>query len=187
MRKIRNTLVAALVLTLMTSLLATAQSNPEELLQSAVYKEEVEGDLEAAIDLFEQIIKTSSQNRVVAAQALLHLGSSFEKLGNLKAEEAYQRLINDFGEQQTMVSEARIRLQKIRYRELAEGIQAQGSGPTYRIALDEDVPGLHPIKPRAYDFSPNGDQIVCDKNGALVISDATGTLRRQLVAKGQGP
>jgi len=183
MRQSRTTLVIALVLTFAAHVLVTAQTDPEELLESGVYKEEVEGELEDAIEIFEQIIAEHAQNRPVAARALLHLGSSYEKLGNLKAEDAYQRLIEEFGDQQTVVSEARMRLQKIRYRELAEGIQSQGSGPTYRIALDEDVPALRPLAGRQYDFSPNGDEFVYQTRDGLFISDATGTLRRQLVAQ----
>jgi len=159
-----------------------AQQSAEQLYQSGVYKEEVEGELESAIEIFKQVVENHPQNRPIAAQALLHLGSSYEKLGNLMAQDAYQRLISEFGDQQTIVSEARMRLQEIRYRELAEGIQNKGAGPTYRIALDEDAPGSRPMAWRQYDFSPSGDQIVYQTWDGLFVSDASGTLRRQLVA-----
>jgi Tol biopolymer transport system component len=162
-----------------------AQTSPEGLLESGVYKEEVEGDLEGAIEIFEKIIKDFSDNRAVAARALLHLGSSYEKLGNLKAEDAYRRLIEEYADQPAIVSEARIRLQEIRYRELTEGIQDKGAGPTYRIALDEDVPEVNPMRLRQYDFSPNGDLIAYQGNDGIYVSDATGTLRRQLAAQGE--
>jgi len=182
MKQFQNTLVVAFALVVIIHVVVMAQTNPEELLESGVYMEEVEGELQSAIEIFEQIIAEHSQNRPVVARALLHLGSSYEKLGNLKAEDAYQRLIEEFGDQPTMVSEARMRLQKIRYRELAEGIQNKGSGPTYRIALDEDAPEIRAA--RQYDFSPSGDQIVYQTWNGLYVSDATGTLRRQLVAQG---
>jgi len=124
MRHFRTALVIALVLIIAPGVMVMAQAGPDELLEAGVYKAEVEGELEAAIEIFEQIIAEHSQNRSVAARALLHLGSSYEKLGSLKAEEAYQRLIGEYSDQPTIVSEARMRLQKMRYRELAEGIQA---------------------------------------------------------------
>lgn len=181
MKQVLNILVAALVLTLVTHVIVKAQTDPEELLQSGVYKEEVEGELEGAIKIFEKIIAEHSQNRPVAAQALLHLGLSYEKLGNLKAEDAYQRLIKEFADQHSMVSEARMRLQKMRIRELTEGMQKTGAGPTYRIAID-DMPLNHAMWSRQYNFSPDGNQIVYRSDGNLYISDASGTLRRLLVA-----
>lgn len=185
MKQFRNRVVIALALSFVVHTVVAAQTDPEELLQSGVYKEEVEGELEGAIKIFEKIIAEYPQNRPVAAQALLHLGSSYEKLGNLKAEDAYQRLIEEFGDQHSMVSEARMRLQKMRIRELTEGMQERGAGPTYRIALDEDAPQIRPS--RQYDFSPNGEQIVYQGKDGIYVSDATGTLRRQLVAQGDGP
>ncbi|MFC1475605.1 tetratricopeptide repeat protein [Candidatus Zixiibacteriota bacterium] len=158
-----------------------AQQSAEQLYQSGVYKEEVEGELESAIEIFKQVVENHPQNRPIAAQALLHLGSSYEKLGNLMAQDAYQRLISEFGDQQAIVTEARMRLQEIRYRELAEGMQSKDTGPSFRIALDEDAPEIRPG--RQYDFSPSGDQIVHQTWDGLYISDATGTLRRQLVAQ----
>jgi Tol biopolymer transport system component len=187
MNKVQNSLVAALVLILLITGPAIAQTEPEELLESGVYMEEVEGNLEGAIAIFERIIDEFPGNRSVAARALLHLGSSYEKLGNQRAEQAYQRLISEFGDQEAMVSEARMRLQKIRFRELAEGIESKGAGPSYRIALDEDAPGDRPMWFRQFDFSPSGDQIVYQTWDGLFVSDASGTLRRQLVAEGDHP
>ncbi len=128
-----------------------AQQDAEQLFQSGVYKENVEGDLESAIEIFEGIVKDFPQNRSVAARALLHLGSSYQKLGSQKAEDTYQRLINDFSDQQIAVSEARMRLQKMRYDELANGIQSKDSVPNYRLALDVDVPSAHPVRQRQFD------------------------------------
>jgi Tol biopolymer transport system component len=170
-----------LVLTLVTHAVVASQIDPEDLLQSGLYKEQVEGDLEGAIEIFEQVIAEYSQNRPVAAQALLHLGSSYEKLGNLKAEDAYQRLIEEFGDQHSMVSEARMRLQKMRFRELTEGMQKTGAGPSYRIAID-DMPKNLAMWNQHYNFSPDGEQIVYRSKGGLYVSDASGTLRRLLVA-----
>ncbi|MCH7879487.1 MAG: tetratricopeptide repeat protein, partial [candidate division Zixibacteria bacterium] len=178
-----KTIIGIVALFLVTVIaFANAQTSPEELLESGVYKAEVKGELEDAIKIFEQILAKHSNNRPVAAQALLHLGSSYEKLGNQKAEETYQRLINEFGDQQIAVSEARIRLQKIRYDELANGIQGKDSAPNYQLALDADCPKSHPLGVRQYDISTDGERIVYQGKEGLYISDNTGTLRHRIVA-----
>ena len=46
----------------------------ETLLSSAVYEEEINGDLESAIGLYLQIIDEYPKERPVAAEALLRLG-----------------------------------------------------------------------------------------------------------------
>ncbi len=159
-----------------------AETSPEELLESGVYKAEVKGELEEAIKIFEQIVKDFPQDRQVSAQALLHLGSSYEKLGNLKAEATYQRLIKEYGDQQIAVSEARIRLQKMRYDELANGIQSKDSLPKYQLALDAHLPIVHPLSKRQFDMSPDGEKIVYQGKEGLYVSDNTGTLRQRIVA-----
>ena len=54
----------------------------EQLYQSGIYKEDVEGKLEEAIAICKEIIKKYSQNNPVAAKALFHLGLCYEKAGN---------------------------------------------------------------------------------------------------------
>ncbi|MFC1530046.1 tetratricopeptide repeat protein [Gemmatimonadota bacterium] len=90
--------------------LAQAQ-NPETLLQAAINAELVEGDLEKAIRLYQQICDQFSGHRTIAAQALLRLGQSYEKLGNQQAAEVYERLIAEYADQGSIVAEARARLQ----------------------------------------------------------------------------
>ena len=55
MKQFRNSLAVALVFVFMTLVAALAQTDPEELLESGVYMEEVEGKLEGAIEIFEQL------------------------------------------------------------------------------------------------------------------------------------
>lgn len=173
---------AAAFLLLTVSAPANAQTSPEELLEAGVYKAEVQGDLEGAITIFEQIIAKRPQDRSVTARALLHLGSSYEQLGNQKAEDTYHRLIEDFADQQVAVSEARIRLQKMRYDQLAGGIASTDSAPHYELALDADVPSAHPLRKRQFDISSDGERIVYQGKGGLYVSDMTGTLRHRVVA-----
>lgn len=82
------------------------------LLSSAIYEEEVSGNLEKATELYQDILKKYADDRPVAAKALYHLGLTSEKLGHKKADEYYTRLINTYPDQKEMVALARGRLDK---------------------------------------------------------------------------
>jgi len=84
--------------------------DPAVLLRAAIEKEEVDGDLDAAIAQYKQVIKVAGANRAVAAQALLRLGGCYEKRGPEEARRTYQQLIRDYGEQAKEVAAARQRL-----------------------------------------------------------------------------
>ena len=89
---------------------APQPDNPAVLLRAAIEKEEVDGDLNAAIEQYKQVIRIAGANRAVAAQALLRLGGCFEKRGPEEARRTYQQLIRDYGEQGREVAAARARL-----------------------------------------------------------------------------
>ena len=84
--------------------------DPAVLLRAAIEKEEVDGDLEAAIQQYKHIIKVAGANRAVAAQTLLRLGGCYEKRGPEEARRTYQQLIREYGEQAREVAAARQRL-----------------------------------------------------------------------------
>ena len=50
--------------------------DPGVLLRAAIEKEEVEGDLDAAIAQYKRIVQKNGNNRAVAARALLRLGGT---------------------------------------------------------------------------------------------------------------
>ena len=79
-------------------------------LQRAIHVELVDGDLQAAILLYEEIAARFSAERAVAATALRHLGQCYEKLGEPAARAAYERVLRDYAEQAEQVAEARGRL-----------------------------------------------------------------------------
>ena len=84
--------------------------DPAVLLRAAIEKEEVDGNLDAAIEQYKHIIKIAGANRPVAAQALLRLGGCYEKRGPEEARKTYEQLIRDYGEQSREVAAARQRL-----------------------------------------------------------------------------
>ncbi|MEE8147581.1 MAG: tetratricopeptide repeat protein, partial [Longimicrobiales bacterium] len=89
---------------------AHGQQKPEDLLQSARYAEEVEGDLTAAVRVYQSIISDFPAHRSVAATALLRLGRAYETLGEGEAQQAYERVLRDYPDQQEQVATARTRL-----------------------------------------------------------------------------
>ena len=80
------------------------------VLEAATQAELVDGDLDAAIKLYQQILTTFTSNRPVVAAALLGLGRCHEQLGRPQAREFYQRVINQYSDQTREVAAARARL-----------------------------------------------------------------------------
>ncbi len=82
----------------------------EELLPKAIQLEEVKGELEEAIEIYQTIVRDYPDNRPVVAKALLHIGLCNEKLGKQEAQKSYHRIIQEFADQKEVVTEARTRL-----------------------------------------------------------------------------
>ncbi len=93
--------------------LGFSQQSAEQLFQAGIYQEEVSGNLEKAITIYEQIIKEFPNNREVSAKAFFHIGLCYEKLGLEGALKAYEEVISQYGEQKDVVAKARIRLSKL--------------------------------------------------------------------------
>jgi len=92
--------------------LAAGWQDPQQeaLLQKAIQIETVDGDLNAAIKLYRQIVENPGENRAVAAKALLQIGKCYEKLGSLEARKAYETLLEEYADQSDIATEARSRL-----------------------------------------------------------------------------
>jgi Tol biopolymer transport system component len=117
--KARRVALAILVAAVAAESTAHAQQTAEEVYQAALYQEEVQGNLEGAIDGFERILEEFRDNRSVAAKAQLHIGLCYEKLGFTEAQQAYRRVIADYPDHTDEVTVARERLNSLE-RELAE-------------------------------------------------------------------
>jgi Tol biopolymer transport system component len=92
---------------------AQKSQSADVLLGAALHQEEVEGNLEAAIKTYKKLLAEFPGNRVLAAQAQLHLGFCYEKLGEAQAKEArtaYERVVRDYADQAKIVAQARVRL-----------------------------------------------------------------------------
>src|SRR5579864_2651201 len=104
MKLLRVTSGIALVLTAAALLFAQADT----ALQKAIRKETVEGDLKGAIEQYKKLAQGS--NRAIAAQALIHMGECYEKLGSKEARAQYELVISKFADQKDAVAQARARM-----------------------------------------------------------------------------
>ncbi|MCJ7681293.1 MAG: tetratricopeptide repeat protein, partial [Candidatus Aminicenantes bacterium] len=87
--------------------------DPGVMLRSAIEKEEVDGNLQGAIELYQQIIEKFGGNQAIAAQAQLRIGLCHEKLGQKsikQAQDAFQKVIDNYPSQSEEVRIAKERL-----------------------------------------------------------------------------
>jgi Tol biopolymer transport system component len=103
---IRTVILLALILGCTQAFSQTA----EELLPKAIQLEEVKGELEQAIEIYQSIVDTYPDNRPVAAEAYYHMGSCYEKLGMEEARKSYQKVLDNYPEQTKAVKLANEKL-----------------------------------------------------------------------------
>ena len=82
----------------------------EVRLKATMHQALVDGDLQAAIEQYADIVARAGGNRTVAAQALLQMGHAYEKLGSPEALAAYERVLRDYADQGDIAAAARSRL-----------------------------------------------------------------------------
>jgi Tol biopolymer transport system component len=111
--KAHQFIVICLVFVFVLVSAAYGQQTAEQLYQSALFKEEIEGDLDAAIKIYETVIKQYPENRPVAAKTQLHIGLCYEKLGNAEARKAYEVVVRDYADQAEPTKVARERLRAL--------------------------------------------------------------------------
>lgn len=144
---------------------AYIQKSAEQLYQSGLYKEEVEGELEKAIAIYERILKDFSGNKATAAKALYHIGMCYEKLGKQEAQKAYQRLIDEYPGQKKEVALAKERLAR-----LTEAIEKVPHKPTFRkLQVPTKLSWVMQL-------SPDGEKIAFASDKKLWIMPLSGKL-----------
>jgi Tol biopolymer transport system component len=117
MKRIITLLAILIPLTLLGNILV--QQTSLDFFQKALAKEKAEGNLEGAIALFQKVVE-KGEDEALAAQAQLHIGMCYEKLGLGKAREAYEKVIERFPKQAESVRTARERLTKLQKPAAAE-------------------------------------------------------------------
>lgn len=142
---------------LVAATLSVNAQNTEQLFQKGIMKEEGEGNLPAAIKIFNSIVEDADADDALQAKALLHVGLCYEKLGKNEASRAYQKLVNNFPAQKNEVAIARERLSLlILAEEKAEQIPLEPKWT--KIDIPTELPWLVAL-------SPNGKELalVSDK------------------------
>lgn len=86
-----------------------------DLFQKGLVKERAQGDLKAAIQIYERIVKQYPNDRELAAKSLVEMGNCYEQLGKSEARNAYERVLRDYADQNAEVNEARVRLTAIEH------------------------------------------------------------------------
>lgn len=174
----RWTLAAVLAGLVLQVTPAPAQRNvsPEVLLQSAIQKETVDGDLKAAIELYKEVVTKAGGNHAVAAKALVQMGQCYEKLGNAEAQKAYERVLRDYADQRELAMEARTRLSAMSH---AAGSASAAAMTARRVWAGPEVDG---------DGAPSPDGRYLSytdwSTGGLAVRDLSTGETRRLTNKG---
>lgn len=88
---------------------ALAQTG-HDLFQQALVKEQADGDLRGAIDLYERIARDFANDAALAARALIQMGQCYERLGSQEARNAYQQVLERYPNEAESAAQARARL-----------------------------------------------------------------------------
>ncbi len=85
--------------------LAAAADNLSATLQKALFEEEANHNLPAAIKAYQSVLQQADEQRKLAATAVFRLGECYRKLGQTnEAAAQYQRLLRDYGDQTTLAN-----------------------------------------------------------------------------------
>ena len=147
-----------------------AQS-PSQLFQQALLKENGEGDLAAAVTLYEKIAGDETAGRALRAKAQLHIGICWEKMGKSEAGKAYEAVIIRFPEQEEVAAAAKEKL-----RTLKKNIDdIKIFYPPYQELLrsDQKIWGIA--------FSPNGTWMAVGSGDKIWLYQAANIQNRTLL------
>jgi Tol biopolymer transport system component len=109
--------------------------NAEQLFQKGIMKEEGEGSLREAIDLYKSVADNTQADRALRAKALYQMGNCYEKLGQQEARGVYENLVANYTDQPELVTNAKRQLSKLN----ADRTGSDNSGIVIR---QENSPGV---------------------------------------------
>jgi ankyrin repeat protein len=100
--------LTALILFAAASVARAATNDLTSILQQALFEEEANRNLDAAVQAYQSLETQFDQDRQVAATAVFRLGECYRKLGRTNdATLQYQRILHDFSDQGTLVTLSR--------------------------------------------------------------------------------
>jgi Tol biopolymer transport system component len=173
--KTRLIVCAAIAAILGLALSGASQQSAEQLYKSGLYEEEMAGDLQKAIGIYQDLLKRFPDNREIAAIAQFHIGLCHEKLGTEEAKKAFQKVIDNYPEQSEAVNMAKERL--VVFQKARGSAKVRGGELQIRKIGPLEVLGTP---------SPDGSLISCvDWNtGDLALYEVASGKKRRITAKG---
>ena len=156
---------------------AAQQDDPsaEALLGAALHQEEVEGNLDAAIGTYQELLARPGVSPALAANALVRMAACYETLGRPEALDAYERLVSDYSDQREQVVTAQARLAALTARSAERQLPA---GVTIR-KLDVGVEGSGGVVP--WNVSEDGRYLGAtdyETGNAAIVDLREGTNRK---------
>jgi len=92
----------------------SAGGSASVLLQEGLYAEEIEGDLDGAIKIYEQVLAEAKDIEQAAGQATYRIGICFLKKGDkAKAAEHFQSIVREYRNNEQLVARAKEQLNKL--------------------------------------------------------------------------
>ncbi|HXS97838.1 MAG TPA: hypothetical protein VN736_24735 [Candidatus Limnocylindrales bacterium] len=155
-------ILATLMACSLAAPLPAQKSGPETLLQTAIKREVVDGNLAGAIDAYKKALAGAKGNRAVAAMALVRMAGCYRKMGDAQAQKLYEEVMKDYADQKEAVVLA----------EAAMGTVSAAAGPTRKlVCAGSDCQGL---------LSPDGKSIL-RYAGPLEVMDVATHKTRELL------
>ncbi len=149
----RCMVVLFMALLLATPALLLSQSASARF-EQGLLKENAEGTLNEAIVIFSRIAEDKAADPAIRARAQLHIGICYEKLGDVQARGAYERLIATFPEQIAEVALARQKLAALAATEVKPRFT--------KIRVPTGLPDNAPFA-----LSPDGQQLAYLSEGSV--------------------
>ncbi|MHC4170281.1 MAG: tetratricopeptide repeat protein, partial [Planctomycetota bacterium] len=116
---------------------AAAGKSTSTLLQEGLYAEEVDGDLDAAIKIYQQIVDQSAAQRSHVAQAMYRQGMCYlKKQDETQAREVFAKVVADYGDQTRVIDKVKPLLE-----ELSNGDPAALMPPETLLYIEFGSPG----------------------------------------------
>ncbi len=146
------------------------------LLGRALSLEDVDGRLQDAIGVYQQVLKAPDATRAQKARAQFRIGACYERLGLAEAQRAYEAVVKEFGDQADLVAQAKSRLSAL---SPVAGVGAKSQGA---VSRSERLLWTDGRTFQSYLISPTGDMVAIDdeieqpSRGRLSVRSVAGGL-----------